>query len=279
MTGDEVIFNTAESHQLDASPDPAAPAAELPEGPAGDAAGAPGRVPEPPGPQETNAMPVEGAGVDGVAAAASNSLNARSAQDSGGGDPGPEPPALDVVDEADSVREAVRRDLVKQFEAWLDRVEEGEPPPDGLPEELFADALETPEPPDAVGTDLYTVFAGLTKLSGEIGLQGRAFRQLADVPAPSVQVPGRLDRIEAAENAIARELARRAEPDESELPASEDILSVLFDLYDRLNRGLQNFDASYQALRRVPLASCNACAAANRTSSPQRRRRCERVTA
>jgi len=149
----------------------------------------------------------------------------------------------------DAGPDEVRRQLVRRFEMWLDRMAEGEPPPEGLPEELLADALETREPADSVGADLYSVFAGLTKLSGEIGLQGRAFRQLADVLAPSAQVPARLERLEAAQNAVARELARQAESDESELPGSEDVLAVLFDLYDRLNRGLQNFDASYEAAR------------------------------
>ncbi len=143
----------------------------------------------------------------------------------------------------------VRRRLVSQFETWLDRMAQGEPPPDGIPEELLADALETPEAGDALGSDLYTLFAGLTTLSGEIRLQGRAFKQMADVLAPTAQVPGRLDRIEAAQSAVARELARRAEPDNAELPGSQEALEVLFDLYDRLNRGLRNFDAGYDAAR------------------------------
>jgi hypothetical protein len=195
----------------------------------------------------------EDAGSPGNAPESEESVTGVSSPD----DPASDEPSEEVPSEFDepvseedhSERDAIRQQLVRQFETWLDRMDEGEPPPEGLPDELLADALETPEPADALGSDLYTVFAGLTKLSGEIGLQGRAFRQLADVLAPSVQVPNRLERLEAAQSAVARELARRAEPDEAELPASEDLLAVLFDLYDRLNRGLQNFDASYEAVK------------------------------
>ena len=155
----------------------------------------------------------------------------------------------DAVSADEPAPDEVRQQLLRQFETWLDRMAQGEPPPEGVPEELLEEALKTPEPQDALAADLYALFAGMTKLSGEIGLQGRAFRQLADTLAPATQVPGRLDRIEAAQMAVVRELARRPEPDKSDLPAVEDVLGVLFDLYDRLNRGLQNFDTSYKAVR------------------------------
>ena len=146
----------------------------------------------------------------------------------------------------------VRRQLVQQFETWLDRMAQGEPPPDGIPEELLADALEDHDSPDALGSDLYTLFAALTALGGEIRLQGRAFKQLADVLASSTQVPGRLERIEAAQVAVARELARQSESEASELPPTKELLDVLLDLYDRLNRGLRSFDAGYQKLQTPP---------------------------
>jgi hypothetical protein len=61
----------------------------------------------------------------------------------------------------------------------------------------------------------------------------------------------RLDRIESAQSAAARELAMLAEPEDlgGPLPETEDVLNVLFDLYDRLERGLRNSDAGLEAIR------------------------------
>jgi molecular chaperone GrpE len=151
--------------------------------------------------------------------------------------------------------EDVRRRLIRQFEQWLDRLAAGEALPDGLPEELAAEARaavagEAPAPEREC--DLYTLFSSLTSLTGEIRLQGRAFKQLADTLAAVGEVPGRLDKLEAVQAASVEqlmELAKPPEEPESPLPAARDALAVLFDLYDRMERGLRTFDAGMQAVQ------------------------------
>lgn len=152
-------------------------------------------------------------------------------------EPAPEqsPPPLPPPD--------VRQRLIEQFERWLDQMLADEAPPAGLPAELLAE-LES-ENPQATsrGCDLYTVFSGLTTLSGEVRLQGRSFKQLVDLLAPLSQLPERLDRLEQAS-------AHQAAGDD--LPASSrEICDVMLDLYDRLARGLEACDEALASLPRL----------------------------
>lgn len=150
--------------------------------------------------------------------------------------------AQPVVEESPPA--ATRERLVRQFEQWVDRMLAGEPPPQGLPEELLADA-------DAIGAgaagsqqqcDLYTLFAALTTLTGEIRLQGRAFKQLGDTLAPLAEVPQQLDRLQ--------NFAERQTPTANDLTVSgREVCEVMLDLYDRLARGLQTCDS---AIGRLP---------------------------
>ncbi len=150
------------------------------------------------------------------------------------------PPAME-----EALRPDVRQRLVGQFEQWVDQMLAGEPPPAGLPEELLAEANDAS--PTFSGAargdcDLYTLFAGLTTLSGEIRLQGRAFKQLIDALTPLSEVPEQLDRLE--------KLGDRQAADASGLPVSSaDICDVMLDLYDRLQRGLQTCDKGIASLR------------------------------
>jgi hypothetical protein len=145
----------------------------------------------------------------------------------------------------------VRQRLMAQFAQWLDRIAVGEPPPEGLPAELLADVLAASDQSVGIESDLYAVVSALTKLSGEVGLQGRAFRQVTEALAPLSQLPGRLERLETAQILVAEELARHAEeaPDDAGLPDPRELLSLFFDLYDRLERGLRTFEASVEALK------------------------------
>src|SRR5438034_9891853 len=91
----------------------------------------------------------------------------------------------------------VRQRLIQQFEQWLDRMLAGEPPPARLPQDLLAEL--NGDSPDAAQRkcDLYTLFSGLTTLTGEIRLQGRAFKQLIDTLVPlSELLPERMERME-----------------------------------------------------------------------------------
>ena len=163
------------------------------------------------------------------------------------------PPHDEQVHEEPS-RDELRRQLVEQFEQWVDRMLDGEPPPQGLPDELLASVQELaggqanlPEQ----GCDLYTLFAALTTLSGEIRLQGRAFKQVTESLTPLADLPGQIEQIQSAQNESADLLARmQADDDEpGVMPSSKDVLSVLFDLCDRLHRGLRTLDTGIESLR------------------------------
>ncbi len=149
----------------------------------------------------------------------------------------------------------VRGRLLAQFEQWLDRLVGGEPLPEGLPEELMGEAraaVDGQAPPPHRECDLYALFAGLTRLTGEIKLQGRAFKQLCDALAPLGEMPRRLERLESASVDCAEELSRLTAASvkpESALPAAKDALHVVFDLIDRMERGLRTFDAGMASVR------------------------------
>ncbi|HZK80258.1 MAG TPA: nucleotide exchange factor GrpE, partial [Humisphaera sp.] len=144
----------------------------------------------------------------------------------------------------------VRQKLIEQFERWLDRMSEGEPAPEGIPQEIIAEAGQAPVEDNGFTSDLYSLFSALTTLSGEVRLQGRTFKGLTDALAPIAQLPGRLDRIETSQGIVVQDLARRAALESQAAgPKSKEILAVMFDLYDRLDRGMRTFEASVESLR------------------------------
>ena len=151
----------------------------------------------------------------------------------------------------------LRARLVRQFEGWLDRMLAEEPPPQGLPEGLLAElqaASDEGAGASAADSDLYAMCSALTTLSGEVRLQGRAFKQLTDVLAPLGEAPARLAQLETAQRAATGQMAQLVEKAsesaarEKALPPSKELLSLLLDLYDRLERGLRTFDSSIDSL-------------------------------
>ncbi len=119
------------------------------------------------------------------------------------------PAAADEI----QVHQELRARLVRQFEGWLDRMLEGEEPPEGLPPEIVSavrDARNEPPSADAMEGDLYQVFSSLTALTGEIRLQGRAFKQLSDALTPLQDVPSRLDQLRSAAGAGRRGIGKTA---------------------------------------------------------------------
>jgi molecular chaperone GrpE len=162
------------------------------------------------------------------------------------------------ADETPESDDDLRARLVGQFEQWLDAMlaDESAPP---VAEEWIAEALaETSDAdPESAGTDLYSLFAALTGLTGEIRLQGRAFKQLTDSIAPLGDLPASLDSLEAAQHAAGDQLEQLAEqlkPASSgtALPPSKEVLGVLFDLLERLERGLATFEAGIAAIKANP---------------------------
>lgn len=156
------------------------------------------------------------------------------------------PPAGADPAEQEALRPEVRQRLLRQFEQWVDRMLAGEPPPAGLPQELLEEA-EAASAVAPLGTadpacDLYTLFAALTTLTGEIRLQGRAFKQLTDALAPLADVPHQLERLGNLDDQQASEVGEL-------LVSSGDICEVMLDLYDRLERGLRTCDHGIASLR------------------------------
>ncbi len=163
-----------------------------------------------------------------------------------------------------SEKDAVREKLLGQFEQWLDRMLAEEPPPDGVPHAIMMAAAQSAENPAASAADLYTLFSALTALTGEIRLQGRAFKQLAGAMGPSfAQLAGQLDALRAAQAQATDEirvLAQTAQADvdqhnESHLPSAKEVLAVLFDMVDRLERGMQNLDKAQLTTAAAPKTS------------------------
>src|ERR1019366_4568746 len=91
-----------------------------------------------------------------------------------------------------------REQIVRGFEAWLDRNLDraiaDEQPPQGLTVELLS-ALENGDPlppleseqPGSRGCDLYSLWAAVTALTQEVRLQGRTFKQLNEALSQSAQ--------------------------------------------------------------------------------------------
>lgn len=156
---------------------------------------------------------------------------------------------------AETPKEDVRQQLRAQFEVWLDRMLAGEAPPEGLPPELLA---QTTAPQSGEEADLYQVFTALTGLTGEIRLQGRAFKQLSEAITPLAEAPSRLKELEDSQHATLEQITTLVEdalaPDaqESALPSAKESLAVLLDMVDRLERGLRAFDAAVEALGSRP---------------------------
>ena len=147
----------------------------------------------------------------------------------------------------------LRARMMNQFEKWLDQMLVEEPPPRGLPEELLAHAAAqvSGESP-SVETDLYTLFSALTNLTGEIRLQGRAFKQLADLLAPLAQTPTLLTQLHHAQHEsiqLLQQLTTDASARDENPPVEfKQICDVMIDLYDRLARGLQTCNDGAAAL-------------------------------
>jgi molecular chaperone GrpE len=134
-------------------------------------------------------------------------------------------------------RESLRRDILRRFEAWLDGALATEAPPDGVAAEIFSELQRGAEgdeaPLSSGGADLYSLWSAMTALTQEVKLQGRSFKQLADLLSPEQR---------EKEKEIAREV---------ELRTRREMLEILLDLRDRLDRGLDSASAHLEEARRT----------------------------
>ncbi len=137
-----------------------------------------------------------------------------------------------------------------------------EPLPSGLSENTLNEATTASARPPTPEADLYSLFSALTGLTGEIKLQGRAFKQLTDLLSPLSQTPAMLEQlreaeVESAESMRAMFEEQRNDPDA--LPISfRQVCDVMIDLHDRLERGLQTCDEGIRAMQAAGKAvGCN----------------------
>lgn len=153
----------------------------------------------------------------------------------------------------------VRARLLGQFEQWLDRMLAGEPAPEGIPRELLGEieSIGSGYEPRGEEPDLYTLFSALTTLSGEIRLQGRAFKQLTEAIVPLSALPSGIEQLYSLQqdsadrlDQLADQMQRPAqELAESFLPPPKQMLAVLMDLYDRMKRGEQTLKSASQSIQ------------------------------
>jgi molecular chaperone GrpE len=114
-----------------------------------------------------------------------------------------------------------RRDRVQRVAAWLDELEEPEPPPSGLAPEAMSTPAQVP--------DLFSLLAQLAALTRETQLQGRATNRLHTELGTTLE---RLAERVSSPEALARKLA------EARREARLELAGELLEVRDRLARGL-----------------------------------------
>jgi molecular chaperone GrpE len=115
-----------------------------------------------------------------------------------------------------------REEILRRFEAWLDRVLVAEGPPPGIAAELLATLSAETAADSEQQCDLYSMWSAVTGLTQEVKLQGRSFKQLSETLAPLADMAPQLEEMQREAQARAR----------------REMLDVLLDLRDRLGRGL-----------------------------------------
>lgn len=126
-----------------------------------------------------------------------------------------------------------REEILRRFEAWLDRLLAAEEPPQGLAGELLSTLVGAEPKPESNGrSDLYSMWAAVTAITQEVKFQGRSFKQLSETLAPLANLAPELAEMERQ----AQERARR------------EVLDVLLDLRDRLARGLEQARAARERM-------------------------------
>ncbi|MEP7308133.1 MAG: nucleotide exchange factor GrpE [Acidobacteriota bacterium] len=125
---------------------------------------------------------------------------------------------------------------MRRFEQWLDTALAVEDPPDGIDTELLAALTDSTDPSDTRpghNVDSYTLWAAMTALTGEVKLQGRAFKELHNTLA--TQTSRMAEEIRVAYREREREVQR-----ETERRSRRDVLAALIDVRDRLWRGVES---------------------------------------
>ena len=129
-----------------------------------------------------------------------------------------------------------REKILQRFEQWLDGAFADEEPPRGIEAEILsAIAADGGEETGVLDRrcDFYALWAGMTALTQEVKLQGRAFKELNDT------LGSQASRIAEEMRGACRERERELQR-ETERRCRKEILGTLIDLHDRLRRGLES---------------------------------------
>jgi molecular chaperone GrpE len=136
----------------------------------------------------------------------------------------------------DVIGEISREEILRRFEAWLDNALADEEPPLGIEAEMLAaitgnsQGLAGQGPASQAPNSAYSLWAAMTALTQEVKLQGRSFKELNQT------LGSQESRMEDRERDIlVRETERRCR---------KEVLGILIDLRDRLQRGLESVRAS-----------------------------------
>lgn len=157
--------------------------------------------------------------------------------------------------------------IVARFEAWLDETLHEEAPPVGIAAELLGAlsgrSLEDGDSSVAdAAQDDYTLWSAMTALTHEVGLQGRAFKQLGDSLAPLREIREKLDasleaHVESLAEAkrLAYDLRHVPEQEEREIQREAEnrtkrsMLDILLDLRERLARNSVSAEAHAESVK------------------------------
>ncbi len=127
-----------------------------------------------------------------------------------------------------------REEILRRFEEWLDGALAAEEPPRGVDAEILAAIAGDGEGPAPASA--YSLWAAMTALTQEVKLQGRSFKELNDT------LGSQASRMAERERELLRETERRCRAE---------ILGILMDLRDRLQRGLESLRASQAELSKT----------------------------
>ena len=130
-----------------------------------------------------------------------------------------------------------REQIMRRFEDMLDAAMASEAPPSGLDAGILAAVgTEALQEDDHRRCDSYALWSGMTALTQEIKLQGRAFQDLTNsLAAQTAKIADELRAVYVErERTLQREAERRSR---------REFLNALIDLRDRLGRGRETVRA------------------------------------
>jgi hypothetical protein len=166
--------------------------------------------------------------------------------------------------------ESAKSQIMQRFDKWLDDVLTEQKPLEGLDQELLSELEgETNthvKNPIGNSHDIYSTWGAITALTGEVKLQGRAFRDLSNDLGSLSELRASVDHLATAHRdavADARGMAENAHSvltgykndlkTEADVRARREVVNVLLDTRERLVIGLNSTKESQQKL--------DACAA------------------